>query len=156
MGSKAFEHSTEQVCKLIQDSGFDYSVVEVFRENKIDGIEFVSLSRDDMKELGISALGDRKKLLRLIHTLESNTSEAGESLRAISSPVTSGSLLSYCSNERFQDVDSLSSCDYSNSSINEEAQNELEDVSMGSVGPPGKAIVTNIPSYIPVRAFYHR
>jgi len=60
MESKGSDYSAEQVCKLLKDGGFDCSVVEAFRQNKIDGIEFVNLARDNMKEPGVSALGDRK------------------------------------------------------------------------------------------------
>lgn len=129
---------------VVQDSGFDCSVVEVFRENKIDGIEFVSLSRDDMKELGISALGDRKKLLRLIHTLESEV-EAESPEIMISTPATSnGSFLSFSSNKHSQD-DSLSSChsDYSNSSISEEA-GLYKEHSIRNFRPPGSYIASNV------------
>lgn len=47
------------------DNGFNISVVEVFHRNKVDGEVFVELDSNDMKELGISALGDRKKLQKL-------------------------------------------------------------------------------------------
>jgi len=70
MASKAAVLSAEQVCNLLQDNGFDDSVVELFKENNIDGTELTSLDREGMKELGITALGDRKKLLRLICELE--------------------------------------------------------------------------------------
>jgi len=97
-----------------------------------------------MKELGISALGDMKKLLRLIHTLESEV-EAKFPEIMISTPATSNrSFLSFSSNKRSQD-DSLSSChsDYSNSSISEEA-GLYKEHSIGNFRPPGSYIASNI------------
>ena len=72
-------------------------MVEVFRQNKIDGIEFVNLTRDDIKELGVSALSDRKKLLWLIHALESEEEESQEA--TIATPATNDSFLSNCSTQ---------------------------------------------------------
>ena len=69
MASKAAVLSAEQVCNLLQDNGFDDSVVELFKENKIDGTELSSLDREDMKELKITALGDQKKLLRSLEDI---------------------------------------------------------------------------------------
>lgn len=65
MSSQIAETSTDNICELLMDNGFDISVVEVFRCNKVDGEVFVQLDSNDMKELGISALGDRKKLQKL-------------------------------------------------------------------------------------------
>ena len=38
----------------------------LLKYNKIDGSTFLELDSEDMKELGITALGDRKKLERLM------------------------------------------------------------------------------------------
>jgi len=72
-------------------------MVEVFRQNKINGIELVNLTRDDIKELGVSALSDRKKLLWLIHALESEEEESQEA--TIATPATNDSFLSNCSTQ---------------------------------------------------------
>ena len=61
MDTRLTEASTEKICELLLENGFDNSVSSVFRDNKVDGAVFVDLDKDDMKELGISALGDRKK-----------------------------------------------------------------------------------------------
>lgn len=66
MSLKLAEVSTEEICKLLLENGFDRSVTAIFHDNKVDGTVFVELDKDDMKELGISALGDRKKLQQLI------------------------------------------------------------------------------------------
>ena len=65
MNSQIAEGSTESICELLMDNGFDISIVEVFHHNKVDGEVFLELDSNDMKELGISALGDRKKLQKL-------------------------------------------------------------------------------------------
>ena len=52
----------ERVCRLLSDAGFDNTVVEIFRENKVDLEVLISLDKEDMLELGVVALGDRKRL----------------------------------------------------------------------------------------------
>lgn len=53
------------VCKLLRENGFDEEVIETMRTNKIDGSTFIDLNSQDLKELGIVALGDRKRLEKL-------------------------------------------------------------------------------------------
>ena len=67
MGSEHFEVSNEieNVCQLLVENHFDASVVEIFRANKIDRNVFIDLDKDDMKELGILVLGNRKKLQQI-------------------------------------------------------------------------------------------
>ena len=57
--------SAVDVCKLLQANGFEVEVAEVFLENKIDGSTLLDLNSEDLKELGITALGDRKRLQKL-------------------------------------------------------------------------------------------
>ena len=52
--------SVERVCDFLVQNGFDYEVVGAFRQNKIDWDVFAQLDRDDIRELGVTALGDRK------------------------------------------------------------------------------------------------
>ena len=59
------------VCQLLIERDFAEDVVEIFRENRIDGIVLRDLTVDDMKELGVKALGDRKKLSSLIEAVKS-------------------------------------------------------------------------------------
>ena len=82
MSSQIAEASTENICELLMDNGFDVSIVEVFRRNKVDGVVFVELDSNDMKELGISALGDRKKLQKL----KSSERGSGSCMLADSTP----------------------------------------------------------------------
>ena len=70
MASKASGFSSEEVCKILQENGFDNAVVEVFRTNKIDGLVLLDISKDDLAVMGISALGDCKKLQQLIRSLK--------------------------------------------------------------------------------------
>ena len=56
----------EDVFQLLLENDFDALVVEIFRANKIDRKVLIDLDRDDMKELGILALGDRKRLQQII------------------------------------------------------------------------------------------
>lgn len=80
MDTRLTEASTEKICELLLENGFDNSVSSVFRDNKVDGAVFVDLDKDDMKELGISALGDRKKLQQLIYKLKRSEGGADCSL----------------------------------------------------------------------------
>ena len=58
--------NVERVCNMLLTNGFDNDVVDVFRENKVDfevDLDvFIQLDKDDIRELGVTALGDRKKL----------------------------------------------------------------------------------------------
>ena len=62
---------TTQNVTLMTLMPFDEGVVETFRCNKIDGETFLELTSADLKELGIVALGDRKKLGKLMNKLSS-------------------------------------------------------------------------------------
>ena len=64
--------SVERVCDLLVQNGFDYGVVDAFRKNKIDWDVFAQLDRDDIQELGVTALGNRKKLVQLIAKLQNS------------------------------------------------------------------------------------
>ena len=57
--------TTPEVCSLLKESGFDTDVVETFQKNKIDGTTFLDLDADDLKVLGVVALGDRKRIQKL-------------------------------------------------------------------------------------------
>lgn len=74
----------EEVSDILTKAGFDEEVVKVFRVNKIDRSLLVALDKDDMKELGIVALGDRKKLQMLITTLLSGARQTTETLSSTS------------------------------------------------------------------------
>ena len=63
--------SISAVCDLLKTNGFDDDAVEVFRANKIDGGTLLELNSEDLKELGIVALGDRKKLEKVKNTKSS-------------------------------------------------------------------------------------
>lgn len=58
--------------KILTENGFCTSIVQLFHENMIDKEELMELNTDDLKELGITALGVRKKLFRLIDSLRSS------------------------------------------------------------------------------------
>lgn len=60
----------EEVCSILLAAGFDEATVEIFRVNKIDRTILLDLDKDDVKELGVTALGDRKKLLAIISKLK--------------------------------------------------------------------------------------
>ena len=50
----------EEVSSLLTNAGFDTEIVQIFVSNKIDRSVLATLTTQDMKELGIVALGDRK------------------------------------------------------------------------------------------------
>ena len=56
--------SVEQVCRFIEEKGFEEDVIELFRVNRIRGQVLSMLTDEELKELGIVALGDRKLLLK--------------------------------------------------------------------------------------------
>uniref|UniRef100_A0A7N5KJS4 Deoxynucleoside triphosphate triphosphohydrolase SAMHD1 n=1 Tax=Ailuropoda melanoleuca TaxID=9646 RepID=A0A7N5KJS4_AILME len=60
----------EQVCCFLKRSGFsDPRLLDRFRENKITGLTLLHLNESDLESLGISTLGDRKKLHNYIQQL---------------------------------------------------------------------------------------
>lgn len=59
-----------EVYQLLRQRGFGDSVVENFAKNKIDMDVLKDLNADDIKELGIIALGDRKRLQKLIDGIQ--------------------------------------------------------------------------------------
>ena len=75
--------SVERVCDILETNGFDSEVVEAFRGNKVDWDVFTQLDKDDIKELGVTALGDRKKLQQLITRLQ-NIEEVMEKEHSVS------------------------------------------------------------------------
>ena len=50
--------SVEWVCDILETNGFDSKVVEAFRGNKVYWDTFTQLDKDDIKELGVMALGN--------------------------------------------------------------------------------------------------
>jgi len=57
--------SVQELCNFIEDEGFEKDVVELFRGNRIRGPVLPLLTLEDLKELGVAALRDRKILLKL-------------------------------------------------------------------------------------------
>ena len=71
--SEMAELSVSGLCKVLTDEKFDNDVVETcFRDNKIDGETFLELNEGDLKELGVQAFGDRRKLQKLQQRLKVN------------------------------------------------------------------------------------
>ena len=58
--------TTERVCDFLTNNHFDEEVVGIFKTNKICGSVLSSLNEADLKELGLTALGDRRRLQSLI------------------------------------------------------------------------------------------
>ena len=56
-----------EVCDFLSENDFDEDIVECFRVNKIRGRVLFLLSEDDMKQLGLGALGDRKYFQHILH-----------------------------------------------------------------------------------------
>ena len=69
MRTRLTEASSEKMCDLLLETGFDHSVSNVFRDNKVDDAVLVDLDKDDMKKLGISIAG-QKELQQLIYKLK--------------------------------------------------------------------------------------
>lgn len=66
-GSRIMESwSVSDVSDFLTSNNFDEEVVQVFRSNKITGKVLSLLSDEDFKELGLTALGDRRLLSHLL------------------------------------------------------------------------------------------
>ena len=64
--------SVADVSGFLIENGFDEEVVELFRCNKIRGKVLKLLTDGDMKEMGLTAIGDRRllnHLLQQVHIL---------------------------------------------------------------------------------------
>ncbi|XP_065885283.1 uncharacterized protein [Dysidea avara] len=59
--------SINEVCDFLSENDFEEDIVECFRVNKIRGRVLFLLSEDDMKQLGLDALGDRKYFQHILH-----------------------------------------------------------------------------------------
>ena len=80
--------TTSAVRSLLQKEGFDEEdVVELFHKNKVDQETLMSLDREDMIELGLKALGDRKKLQCLQVQLSETSQTACHSTQLQLSPL---------------------------------------------------------------------
>ena len=64
--------TTNEVCSFIANKGFQEDVVELFSVNRITGEVLSLLTEDDLKELGVAALGDRKLLLKALKTAQAS------------------------------------------------------------------------------------
>ncbi len=62
--------SVDKVCQLLMKKDFDGDVVDVFRTNKVSEAVLIELDNDDLKELGVVALGDRKMIKKIISELQ--------------------------------------------------------------------------------------
>lgn len=83
--------TVEDICKILAEE-FDEEVVKTFRMNKIDGETLLELTQEDLKELGIFALGDRKKLAKLTARLTATGKPAAVGT-LVSNEVKVGSLV---------------------------------------------------------------
>ena len=64
----------EEMCRILRDQQFEDDVVEVFRANRIDTTIFLELDKEDFAELGVTTLGDKKKLILLKDKLRAKVS----------------------------------------------------------------------------------
>ena len=67
MESQMEKWNINEVCDFLSENDFDEDIVECFRVNKIRGRVLFLLSEDDMKQLGLGALGDRKYFQHVLH-----------------------------------------------------------------------------------------
>jgi hypothetical protein len=81
------------VSRWLAEQGLE-QYVEAFAESAIDGEVLRTLSEDDLKELGVQALGHRKRLLEAIAALREGSAPAysshGREARTASVGVTPG------------------------------------------------------------------
>src|SRR5215203_2245804 len=87
------------IAKWLESQGFG-EYVEVFANNKIDADVLPSLTSDDLKELGVAAVGDRRRLLRAIASL--SAPDIGQRHEGAAAPVSSAEPSQEVSPERRQ------------------------------------------------------
>ena len=58
--------ATTTISELLTKHKLSSDIVDLFEKNKISAGQLVELDNEDMKELGVVALGDRKRLLKAI------------------------------------------------------------------------------------------
>jgi class 3 adenylate cyclase/ABC-type lipoprotein export system ATPase subunit len=67
---------TTDVSQWLIDNGFD-RFIEAFEFNEVDWALLLELSNEDLKDLGVSKLADRKKFLAALATLQASETDAG-------------------------------------------------------------------------------
>ena len=55
----------QEVTDMLIKEGFEDDVVAIFEKNRIDKVVFMEMDKDDFNELGVMALGDKKRLMIL-------------------------------------------------------------------------------------------
>lgn len=61
------EHWTvDEVCQFLRKNDFEENVIRAFRVNKVRGRVLPLLNDEDLKQLELAALGDRKYLQHLL------------------------------------------------------------------------------------------
>ena len=58
--------SVEEVCQFLKRNDFEENVIQAFRVNKVRGRVLPLLNDEDLKQLELAALGDRKYLQHLL------------------------------------------------------------------------------------------
>lgn len=58
----------DEVCEVLKTSRppFDDNLISVVCSNKITGDVLIDVNEQDLRELGVAAFGDRKRLLQLV------------------------------------------------------------------------------------------
>ena len=81
----------ESVCEILSQFGLDAEVQDCFRAHKLDDVDLIAeLTQEELTEIGIVALGDRKKLAKLIDAVKSGRVQPqSPNRRKQTSPVTS-------------------------------------------------------------------
>ena len=59
------EMETDEVCATLRTSGLEEDIVSILKEQKIDGKAFEKLTDAVLKEMGVTAFGDRVRILSL-------------------------------------------------------------------------------------------
>ena len=66
--------STADLCRHLEEAGVHEDVTRSFTQNRIDGLGFLSLTEDDLKEL-IPVVGDRISVRKIKETFEGESRE---------------------------------------------------------------------------------
>ena len=65
-----FQEEYEKVCSLLRLQGITEDIISIFRMNKIDQDVLFDLDIEDLKQLGVTALGDIKKVKKVKEALQ--------------------------------------------------------------------------------------
>jgi len=84
--------TVEDVCKWLKNISISDEIISIFKENEITGKALLSLTQDELKELGVKQLGPKKHIAEEIENLKKGKEIKNWSVDEVCSWVSSLSL----------------------------------------------------------------